>query len=294
MISPSLDINKGFIDVDDKFSAVGSAFRKVVVENVDLARAALVIARIEYPDLDPERFILRLDALAAAVRERMPPNAKTEQQVATLNLYLFTEQQYHGNDADYYDPGNSCLNAVLQCKTGIPITLSLLYMEIARRLGLTVHGIAFPGHFLVRVECERGLIVLDPFNKGQTLNEIEVRHRLAQARGQGYAEMADLGEVLAAASDKELLLRMLRNLKKIYTQRGKTAKAITAISLTLIADPNAGIEWRDRGLLYRELEAFRAALSDLSHYLETTPDAEDGEVVRHLVMELHGINARFN
>ena len=280
--------------MDKNPATLGNEFRQLLAGDFDLARAALLIARIEYPELDPQHSILRLDALASAVQARLHRRARAEDQVAMINTYLFAEQQYRGNDANYYDPRNSCLNAVLDRKIGIPLTLSLLYMEIGRRLGLNIEGIAFPGHFLVRVACKRGLIVLDPYNGGETLAEAELRLRLAHSRGADYAESAAIAEILVPASGKEILLRMLANLKQIYLQAGETDKAIVVITLALIVNPDAAIEWRDRGLLYRQVEAFRAALGDLSHYVALKPDAEDGEVVRHLLMELHAINARFN
>lgn len=281
--------------MNEHFSTLTKEFRKLLAaEEVDLAGAALAVARLEYPDLNPRRTILHLDALAAATRERVQSGGRVEEQVAALNQYLFAEQHFRGNDSAYYDPRNSCLNTVLERKTGIPITLSLVYMEIGRRLGLAVDGITFPGHFLVRVKCDPGLIVLDPFNGGQTLAEADVRLRLIDVHGRDYAESVDLGEVLASASPRQILVRLIGNLKKIYTESGETDKAIGAISLLLIVDPTAAGALRDRGLLYREIEAYRAALGDLARYLELAPDAEDAEVVRHLVVELRAINARFN
>ena len=270
-------------------------FRRVLAEDSpDLARAALTIARLEYEEIDPAPWLASLDALAGTIHERLSPNARVEERVAMINLCLFTEHKYRGNEKNYYDPRNSCLNAVLERKLGIPITLSLLYIEIGRRLGLDVEGVAFPGHFLVRVRCERGLVVLDPFNRGVTLTVTDVRSRLAQVHGFAQAGQAKLSDVLAPASKREICVRILRNLKKIYMESGERDKAIGAISLILVADPDSATEWRDRGLLYREIEAYRAALTDLSRYLELTPDTQDIGAIRHLVVELRAINARLN
>jgi regulator of sirC expression with transglutaminase-like and TPR domain len=270
-------------------------FDRVLAQGeTDLVGAAMTIARLEYPDLDATHSIKHLDALADEVRGRLAPGALVEDRVATINQYLFKELRYRGNEEDYYDPRNSCLNAVLERKLGIPITLSILYMEIASRLGLAVDGISFPGHFLVRVRSDHGIIVLDPFNGGETVKEADLRRRLAEVHGQSNADSADLNRLLAPASRREILARMLRNLKKIYVEARKIDKAIATMSLILIIEPNAAVEMRDRGLLYREIEAFRAALTDLAGYLKLKPDAEDGEVVRHLVVELRAINARFN
>lgn len=275
--------------------AVCDEFRQVLAEDaLELARASLIIARLEYPDLDSGDVIRRLDALAGEVRERLPRDARKEERMVMISRRLFAELKYQGNEDNYYDPRNSCLNAVLERKLGNPITLSLLYMEIANRLGLTADGISFPGHFLVRVHCERGVVVLDPFNGGEILTEPDLRRRLAEVQGHTDANMADFDELLAPARGQEILVRMLRNLKKIYLEEREVEKAIATMSLILIADPNSAVELRERGLLYREIEAFRAALGDLSSYLRIKPDADDGEVVRHLVLELRAINARFN
>jgi regulator of sirC expression with transglutaminase-like and TPR domain len=270
-------------------------FRQVLAgKEPELAQAAITIARLEYPDLDPRDTLRDLDVLATEVRERLPRGARKEELMTMICRRLFTELEFRGNEENYYDRRNSCLNAVLERKLGNPITLSILYMEIAKRLGLKADGISFPGHFLVRVHCERGVVVIDPFNGGETLTEPDLRRRLAEVQGQTDANMADLDELLAPASQREILVRMLRNLKKIYLEEREMEKAIAAMSLILAADPNSATELRERGLLYREIEAFRAALGDLSNYLKIRPDAEDGEVVRHLVLELRAINARFN
>ncbi|HVK56206.1 MAG TPA: tetratricopeptide repeat protein, partial [Burkholderiales bacterium] len=263
-------------------------------KELELAQAAITIARLEYPDLDPRDTLRDLDVLATEIRERLPRGARKEEFMAMICRRLFTELEFRGNEENYYDPRNSCLNAVLERKLGNPITLSILYMEIAKRLDLKADGISFPGHFLVRVHCDRGVVVIDPFNGGETLTEPDLRRRLAEVQGQTDANMADLDELLAPASQREILVRMLRNLKKIYLEEREMEKAIAAMSLILAADPNSATELRERGLLYREIEAFRAALGDLSSYLKIRPDAEDGEVVRHLVLELRAINARFN
>jgi len=275
--------------------SICNEFRQVLAgKELELAQAAITIARLEYPDLDPRDTLRDLDVLATEIRERLPRGARKEEFMAMISRRLFTELEFRGNEENYYDPRNSCLNAVLERKLGNPITLSILYMEIAKRLDLKADGISFPGHFLVRVHCDRGVVVIDPFNGGETLTEPDLRRRLAEVQGQTDANMADLDELLAPASQREILVRMLRNLKKIYLEEREMEKAIAAMSLILAADPNSATELRERGLLYREIEAFRAALGDLSSYLKIRPDAEDGEVVRHLVLELRAINARFN
>lgn len=276
-------------------SALYNEFRQILnQEELDLAKAAMVIAQLEYPDLNPANSLRMIDSLTNTIKERLPPSASLEEKLRAIIQHLFHEEKYRGNDQNYYDPRNSCLNEVLVSKLGIPISLSLLFIEIAGRLGLNVDGISFPGHFLVQVQCDEGMIVLDPFNHGETLSEYQLRRRLVDIQGDEEAYNIDLHEWLVPASPEEMLVRMLRNLKRIYTDERNNEKAIAAMSLILIADPSSSLELRERGLLYREMEAFRAALADLTEYLKTKPNAEDAEVVHHLVIELQGINARLN
>jgi regulator of sirC expression with transglutaminase-like and TPR domain len=263
-------------------------------DSLDLGRAALLVARLEYPSLDPTGVLLRLDAMAGRIRESISPDARVADRLAAINHYLFEEQGFRGNREEFYDPRNSCLNAVLERKLGIPISLSVLYMEIGRRLDVEAEGVSFPGHFLVRVSLEFGVIVLDPYNEGVTLSEEDVRERLAQQTGTDFAESADLVDILQPAGKKEILARMVRNLKRIYSEADETEKAIRAATLILALQPDAHSELRDRGLLYRRIEAYRAALADLSHYLEKEPEAHDADALRGLVIELRGINARLN
>jgi regulator of sirC expression with transglutaminase-like and TPR domain len=267
---------------------------KLSDDAVDLGRGALLVARLEYPDLDPTGVLLRLDAMAGRIRESISPDARVADRLAAINHYLFEEQGFRGNREEFYDPRNSCLNAVLERRLGIPISLSVLYMEIGRRLGVEAEGVSFPGHFLVRISLEFGVIVLDPYNQGVTLSEEDVRERLAQQTGSEFAESADLVDILQPAGKKEIIARMVRNLKRIYSEAGATEKAIKAATLILAVQPNAHTELRDRGLLYRRIEAYRAALADLSNYLEKEPEAHDADALRGLVIELRGINDRFN
>lgn len=280
-----------------EYQAVIDAFRAEIdrpESEIDLARAALTVARLEYPDLDIEEWLDRLEGHAGEVRARLSAEASMEERVATLSRYLFAEQGFRGNGEDYYDPSNSCLNAVLERRLGIPITLSLVYIELGRRIGVPAEGVAFPGHFLVRVHCERGIVVLDAFRQGLTLSESEVRGRLKDALGDLAAGRVQLGSVLTAAGEKAILARMLRNMKRVYSSAGELTKAVAAATMILDAEPNAADDLRDRGLLYRELEAYRAAFEDLSRYLTLAPDADDAETVRNRMVDLSGIVARLN
>src|SRR5213080_5101258 len=182
-------------------------------ERTNLARAALAIARIAYPDLDPAPYLRQLDGLAAAVRPRLHPGGSPEAAAAELAGYLFGECGFRGNQEEYYDPRNSYLNDVLERRTGIPITLAVVLIETGARLGLSITGVGFPGHFLVRVEGDAGSVVLDPFFGGRVLDvgELLARYRaFLGPRGDGVTSLPS--DVLAATDAPAILARMLRNL----------------------------------------------------------------------------------
>lgn len=263
-------------------------------EDLNLAEAALLMAADEYPGLDTGRYLRRLDELAQDVRRRLPPDATFEDTVVGLNEFLFEEQGFSGNTDDYYDPRNSFLNEVLDRKLGIPITLSILYMEIGRRIGLALQGISFPGHFLVKSETAEGDIVLDPFLGGVALSEEDLVQRLQDRFGEENAPSAPLAPLLQATGKKEILLRVLRNLKVIYLNDQKYQKALTVIDRILLIAPDTAEEVRDRGQLYERLECFRPALTDLRRYILLNPgDPEAGDLHRRIV-ELERMVSRLN
>ncbi len=263
-------------------------------DDINLAEAALLMAADEYPGIDVGTYLHRLDELAAGVRGRLPPNATLEDAIVTLNDFLFEEQGFSGNTDNYYDPRNSFLNEVLDRKLGIPITLSILYMEIGRRIGLTFEGLSFPGHFLVKSETEAGDIVLDPFSGGVALSEEDLVERLRERFGEDEAPTAPLAPLLHTAGKKEILLRMLRNLKAIYVNNEDYPKALTVIDRILLIAPDIAEEVRDRARLYERLECFRPALADLRRYLSLNPtDPEMGELHQRMV-ELERLVSRLN
>jgi regulator of sirC expression with transglutaminase-like and TPR domain len=249
----------------------------------DLAVAALLIARVEYPELDAGRYLAQLDfigdeasrRLAAAVPAPDTPDdvdAERYARVLALNAYLFDELGFAGNEADYGDPRNSFLNEVIDRRTGIPITLSLVYMEIARRAGLPVEGVNFPGHFLLRCPARRDLphaedLIIDPFHGGALLS----RDRLAQESGHA---------MLPRATKPQILSRMLVNLKRVYVKMQSFPQARVVSDLLVAVDPSAIGELRDRGLLAYHLKDFSAALRDLQAYLRLIPSGEQDEEER--------------
>ena len=236
-----------------------------------LARATLLIARIEYPRLDPEPYVARLDAMGEAAGRAIAQHIDTSGDtsalsgVKALNDYLFDELQFVGNRDNYEDPRNSCLNEVLDRRTGIPITLSVVYMEVARRAGLQVDGINFPGHFLVRCPEQKGHLIIDPFHAGALLSEHKCRLLLQKHVGN---EVAFSKSLLAPATRQQIIVRMLLNLKRIYVNMRSFPQARDVTELLLAITPSALSELRDRGLLAYHLNDVTAALRDLQTYLK--------------------------
>lgn len=262
---------------------------------INLAHAALLIGYDEYPGLDIGAYLGHLDTYARSIAARLPAGANYEVKIGALNQFLFEDEGFTGNATDFYDPRNSFLNAVIDRKLGIPITLSVLYMEVGQRIGLQFAGVSFPGHFLVKLPLDNALIVIDPFNGGIALDEDDLKQRLRQTYGDTSGPAtAPVMSLLASASKKQILLRMLRNLKAVYVHRGEGDKALAAINRALILAPNAPEELRDRGDLYRSLECFRSALADYTAYLARKPDAMDAAIIRERVLALQKIATRLN
>jgi regulator of sirC expression with transglutaminase-like and TPR domain len=269
-----------------------------------LAEACLLIAADAYDGLDVNRYLGEIERMAARLRGRLPPSADAEEKVIALNQFLFDDLGYSGNAEDYYDPRNSYLNEVIERRRGIPISLSILYMEIGRKIGLPLEGISFPGHFLVRLALRGRTLVLDPFSGGAPLSEEDLRKLLRRviaesgraglrAAGDVAAELP-LDQFLEAAGHRQILARMLRNLKNIYREKEQHQKLLQVINRMIVVSPEAHGELRDRGLVYQKLEAFRAALKDLNDYLERDPEALDADDIRARVVELTSLCARLN
>jgi regulator of sirC expression with transglutaminase-like and TPR domain len=260
--------------------------------NADLATAALMIARIEHPRLDAGPYLDRLDALgheaalrvsgAPVVPGDAPPRVdpKRYAQIMAINDYLFNELHFAGNEVQYEDPRNSFLNEVLDRRTGIPITLALLYIEVARRAGVDVEGINFPGHFLLRCPPRPGQpysegLIIDAFHGGAILSEDACRELLRQNAGDDAVFDSRLQ---GHATKPQILARMLMNLKRTYVQMLSFPQARDVTDLLLAVAPSTLNEIRDRGLLAYHLKDFSAALRDLQRYLQlapTTPVDED-------------------
>lgn len=264
----------------------------VTREQFSLAEACLLIAEDEYPKLDIAAGIARLDAMAATVRGRLAADAFPEQKIAALNHHLFNELHFCGNTDSYDDPRNSYLNEVLERRTGIPITLSIVYLEVGRRVGLALQGVSFPGHFLVKLRLKRGELVLDPFTGGELRSVSELRNRLEQVLPPGRRAALDLEQYLAPATPRDIVARVLRNLKGLYLKGGKLDQALAVMRRMLLVVPESAEELRDRGLVYAQLECFRPALADLQNYLRRRPDAPDGAEIHAKVVELRAAATR--
>lgn len=248
----------------------------------DLAHASLEIARIAYPDLDPAPTLEGLDTLADALRPRLDAAAAPGDAARILGRYLFEECGFRGNRADYYDPRNSFLNDVLERRTGIPISLSVLAIEVGRRLGLRLEGVGFPGHFLVRVAGASDLLLLDCFDGGSAVGEDTLLARLrALADTSGGPEFAHVPpRFLEPTAPPGIMARMLRNLLRIYLEREEHERALTAVDLLLVLTPRSAEDVRTRARLYETLECFASAADDLRRYLALAPRADDATAVR--------------
>ena len=266
---------------------------------IDLARACLMIAQDAYPDLDVDHYMAEIERMAMRLRGRMPQTFGGEERVVALNQFLYEDLGYWGNTDDYYDPRNSYLNEVMERKTGIPITLSILYMELGRRIGLPLEGVSFPGHFLVRLRLRGGMLVLDPFAGGAPQSEEELRSRVKRVIPDGVADDLPASELpldqfLEPATHRQILSRVLRNLKSIYRNTDKPERLLDVLNRMLIVTPGASTELRERGYVYQRLECYRAALKDLTDYSEREPDAPDLDEVRGKLQELSALCARLN
>lgn len=261
------------MDVRARFAALAQAPEG----KVRLAEAALWIAAQEYPDLDVRAWLQRLDALGRAVARKVTPGLDADQAASALSRFLFTDEGFRGNAEDYYDPRNSFLNDVLERRLGIPITLSVVYIEVATGAGVTVRGVGLPGHFVVRVERHGATRLVDPFNGGRTLTEADCHALVRRTHG---ADVRLDPAHLQPVTTRDIVARMLGNLKGIYMQRGDWPRALRAVEGILAVRPDALGEIRDRGAIHARLGETRAAIRDWETYLNHAPQAPDAGRVR--------------
>lgn len=263
-------------------------------DSIPLFEAALLIAHDVEPQLDIGAIQAQVDMLAARLLKRLAADASSIQKLRLLNHYFYRELGFAGNVNDYYDPDNSYLHRVLTTRRGIPISLAVLYMELAQQIGLNVKGVSFPGHFLMKLSVQSGEIVLDPFN-GASLSREELEERLEPYfEQQSYPGAIPLAYYLHAAHPREILVRMLRNLKALYAERMHWERLLGVQQRLLILLPDDISERRDRGLAYANLDCPQAALDDLEAYLEERPQAPDSEMLRAKLPALRDACRRLN
>ncbi len=253
--------------------------------------AALEMASVEFPGIDIEASLFRLDNLADQIRSQLSGEASGLDFIQAANDLLFDVLQFRGNEKDYFDPRNSCLNSVLMRRLGIPITLSVIYMEVARRLERTVYGVGLPGHFIVAYEDREARYWVDPFHGGRILSFADC---LALAKQTANVDLRTNPALLAAVNKRQILVRMLSNLKAIYLRGEVFDKAKEVLDLLIEAAPEYAEEYRHRGLVNFQLKNHRAAKEDLETYLRLEPNAPEREQVQKQIILIERYKAGMN
>jgi regulator of sirC expression with transglutaminase-like and TPR domain len=258
---------------------------------VPLAEAALLMACEEYPQLEISPYLDRLDHFADLVRPKLHLGISPLDTIEILNDVLFGIEGFRGNTENYNDPRNSFFNDVLERRVGIPITLSAVYLEVARRISFPIFGVGMPGHFLVKYGDRTQEFFLDPFNGGQILTREDCAQRFADMFGNGQ-EFSD--RMLDVVSPRQMLFRMLNNLKTIYLKTHTYEKSLAMVDMMLLADPDAMEQYRDRGIIKVQLRRFDAAVRDFEHYVKGAPHSKDRPQVEEHLKELRRIQAMMN
>ncbi|WP_225444403.1 SirB1 family protein [Pseudomarimonas arenosa] len=253
--------------------------------DVELVPALVDVARDEYPDLDVSGLLSQVRELALQAADRCSNIESTSQKVQTLNQFLFVECGFKGNHDEFYDPRNCYINEVMERRLGIPISLAVLQLECARACDLALEGVSFPGHFLVRVPMDGGLLVMDPFHRGRPMDVDELRQRARPHMGDRDIDDQQLLNLLSPASNRAIVARILRNLKGVYTEQEDFARALRCADRLIRFDASQAEDWRDRGLLYLQLGVGQRAGEDLARYLQLRPDAGDADAVREAMID---------
>lgn len=252
-------------------------------EKIDLAKAALYIAQEEYPDLNVEEYLNTLDTMAAEAKKRLPIGRYPLRMIQSINQYIYEDLGFAGNKEDYYNPRNSFFNDVIDRRLGIPISLALVYLEIARRVDFPMVGVGMPLHFLIRPDIPDMDLFVDAFNNGEIMFAEDCQERMKQVYQQPITLQP---EFFAAINHRQFLVRMLTNLKYIYLKQQDLEKGLAAVERILLLFPDTVLELRDRGYLYYQLGRYPQATQDLQIYLTKIPDAEDASIIRRLLLQM--------
>lgn len=261
-----------------------SALAPMPDAELPLFETALLIARDEYPDLQAEAYIGLVADYAGRLEKNLNPDLDLPSKLTAINHFLYRELGFSGNEQDYADPRNSYLNQVFDRKLGIPISLAVVQIEVMRRVGLALDGISFPGHFLVRLPVDDGILVLDPYNQGRPVGFEELRERIAPHMDGQMPTDQQLFQVLEPATARMTAMRMIRNLQAIYQQAGDFERVARSADRLLKLAPDLPEALRDRGLAYAELGYVRGVRDDLTRYLQLRPQADDAEAIRNLLI----------
>lgn len=253
-------------------------------EQIDLARASLFYAQAEYPGLDIQKYLTFLDAIATEIKPQLPEGLYPLKVIKVINYHLFDCLKLQGNKKDYYNPENSFLNRAIDRKIGIPITLSVIYLAIAKRLNFPMVGIGMPGHFLIRPQFEGAEFFVDAFDQGEILFRQDCLAKLNRIYQRQQVKLDPI--ILAPVGNRQILGRMLNNLKYIYLHRRELDKALGVMSAILKLFPKNASEIRDRGLLYYQVNRWQEASVDLEYFLKIAPNSQDAATIKTLLEKI--------
>jgi regulator of sirC expression with transglutaminase-like and TPR domain len=257
----------------------------------DLARTALLVAAESDPNVDVDGTLHTIDRWAQDLQSRLSPDMNNLQKLARLRSFLFDDLGFRGDRKDYYNPSNSLLHQVMVRRRGIPLTLSILFMELGWRVGMPFEGVGFPGRFLVRLTGEPDDLILDPFQRGMSVHEEDCRRILLEVSG---GKLSFHGDLLVSVTKRDMIARLLLNLKGAYLRKNEDEHALAAVDRLLVIHPEDADEIRDRGLLLFRLQRFGLAIDALTSYLEARPDASDKETIEEHIETLKGLLAKMN
>lgn len=259
-----------------------------------LLETALLIARDEYPELETGDYLAMVDGYGRRLGASLSDGLDIPSKLTAINHFLYKELGFSGNASHYEDPRNSYLNQVFDRRLGIPISLAVVHIAVMHRIGLPLEGISFPGHFLVRLPVDDGILVLDPFNQGRPVGIEELRERVTPHLDGQPPSDSQLIQILAPATSRAILMRMLRNLQTIYQHQGDFERVARSADRILKLSPDLPEALRDRGLAYAEIGYRKGAGADFARYLHLYPAAEDADAIRDRLIEHSAVSARLN